>query len=99
MISFLNESESNMTFKIFLCLTLSVLFCPSVDIQANSSISNAQFRPIPFKKPASPQKSTKPSPIVYSQSARAGNLVTPAILLGLPTVVILALIFMSLKND
>ncbi|MDA0882312.1 MAG: hypothetical protein O2984_03275 [Bacteroidetes bacterium] len=93
------SEKENMTSKILLCLTLSLLFCPSVDIQASSSISNAQFRPIPIKKPASPKKSSNPSPIVYSQSAKAGNLVTPAILLGLPTVVILALIFMSLKND
>ena len=88
-----------MTSKILLCLTLSSFYCPSVDSQAHSSLSNGQFRPIPFKKPASPKKSSNPSPIVYSQSAKAGNLVTPAILLGMPAIVILALIFMSLKND
>ena len=88
-----------MTSKILLYITLSLFSCPSVETHANSSISYAQFRPIPFKKPASPKKSSNPSPIVYSQSAKAGNLVTPAILLGMPAIVILALIFMSLKND
>jgi hypothetical protein len=55
----------------------------------------AQFRPgLPMRPGA-----TKPVTIKYSRSATAGNMVTPAILLGAPIMVILALIFMAMKGD
>jgi hypothetical protein len=37
--------------------------------------------------------------IRYSGSAQAGNMVVPAILLGLPSIVILAFIIRALKGD
>ena len=58
----------------------------------------AQFRPIaplkPIRTGVSP--STKVS---YSRSAMAGNMVTPAILLGMPAMVIIFLIIKSFKGD
>lgn len=91
-----------------LLFTAYLLLCSLPFVQAQSTsftesstsfTEKIQFRPMPYKKPASPGKSSKPSTVAYSQSAKAGNLITPAILMGLPAVVILALIFMSLKND
>ena len=37
--------------------------------------------------------------IRYSESAKAGNMVVPAILLGFPSIVILALIIRAMKGD
>jgi hypothetical protein len=55
----------------------------------------AQFRPgLPMRPGA-----TKPVTVKYSRSATAGNMVMPAILLGAPIMVILALIFMAMKGD
>jgi len=55
----------------------------------------AQARPrIPFS-PSDPKTTT----VRYSRSATAGNMVTPAILLGMPIMVILALIIMAAKGD
>jgi hypothetical protein len=55
----------------------------------------AQFRPgLPVRPGAA-----KPTTVRYSRSATAGNMVTPAILLGMPIMVILALIIMAAKSD
>ena len=55
----------------------------------------AQFRPgLPVRPGAA-----KPTTVRYSRSATAGNMVTPAILLGMPIMVILALIIMAAKGD
>jgi hypothetical protein len=64
----------------------------------------AQIRPLKPgfpPRPLVPGKSspTTPTTIRYSQSARAGNMVLPAILLGLPTIVIVALIIRSMRKD
>jgi len=64
----------------------------------------AQMRPLKPgfpPRPLVPGKSspTTPTTIRYSQSAWAGNMVLPAILLGLPTIVIIALIVRSMKGD
>ncbi len=64
----------------------------------------AQMRPIKPGMPPRPllpgrTSSTAPTTVRYSQSAWAGNMVLPAILLGLPTIVIVALIIRSMKGD
>lgn len=64
----------------------------------------AQIRPLKPGLPPRPlvpgtSSSTAPTTIRYSQSAWAGNMVLPAILLGLPTIVIVALIIRSMKGD
>lgn len=64
----------------------------------------AQMRPLKPGFPPRPlvpgkSSSTAPTAIRYSQSAWAGNMVLPAILLGLPTIVIVALIIRSMKSD
>jgi len=64
----------------------------------------AQMRPLKPGLPPQPivpgkSSSTAPTTIRYSQSAWAGNMVLPAILFGLPTIVILALIIRSMKGD
>lgn len=54
-----------------------------------------QFRPgLPVRPGAA-----KPTTVRYSRSATAGNMVTPAILMGMPIMVILALIIMAAKGD
>jgi hypothetical protein len=63
-----------------------------------------QMRPIKPGMPPRPllpgrTSSTAPTTVRYSQSAWAGNMVLPAILLGLPTIVIVALIIRSMKGD
>ena len=64
----------------------------------------AQMRPLKPGFPPRPlvpgkSSSTAPTTIRYSQSAQAGNMVLPAILLGLPTIVIVALIIRSMRGD
>ena len=64
----------------------------------------AQMRPLKRGLPPRPlvpgkSSSTAPTTIRYSQSAWASNMVLPAILLGLPTIVIVALIIRSMRGD
>ena len=67
----------------------------------------SQARPLrpglPPRAPLFPRKepttSGRTTTVRYSQSAWAGNMVLPAIWLGLPTLVILALIIRSMKGD
>ena len=64
----------------------------------------AQIRPLKPGLPPRPlvpgkSSSTAPTTIRYSQSAWASNMVLPAILLGLPTIVIVALIIRSMRGD
>lgn len=64
----------------------------------------AQMRPLKPGLPSRPMvpgksSSTAPTKIQYSQSAWAANMVMPAIWLGLPTIVIVALIIRSMKGD
>ena len=63
-----------------------------------------QLRPLKPGFPPRPlvpgkSSSTAPTTIRYSQSAWAGNMVLPAILLGLPTILIVALIIRSMRGD
>jgi hypothetical protein len=68
----------------------------------------SQARPLrpglPPRAPLFPRKepttsSGQTTTVRYSQSAYAANMVMPAIWLGLPTIVILALIIRSMKGD
>jgi len=66
--------------------------------------ASLQMRPLKPGMPPRPllpgrTSSTAPTTVRYSQSAWAGNMVLPAILLGLPTIVIVALIIRSMKGD
>lgn len=96
------------------CLLLAVLAAlsgvPAVAAAASFSPAisfpsfGAQMRPLKPGFPPSPlvpgkSSPTAPTTIRYSQSAWAGNMVLPAILLGLPTIVIVALIIRSMKGD
>jgi hypothetical protein len=63
-----------------------------------------QMRPLKPGMPPRPllpgkTSSSAPTTVRYSQSAWAGNMVLPAIWLGLPTIVIIALIIRSMKGD
>jgi len=73
-----------------------------------SGLLESQARPLrpglPPRAPLFPRKepttsSGRTTTVRYSQSAWAGNMVLPAIWLGLPTLVILALIIRSMKGD
>jgi hypothetical protein len=89
-------------------ITISVLFPVGAAAMSVSSDLNfpgvvAQMRPLKRGLPPRPpilgkSSSTASTTIRYSQSARAGNMVLPAILLGLPTIVIVALIIRSMKD-
>ena len=66
--------------------------------------ASVQMRPLKPGFPPRPlvpgkSSSTAPTTIRYSQSAWASNMVLPAILLGLPTIVIVALIIRSMRGD
>lgn len=62
-----------------------------------------QARPFPpgfpsrQPRPAAPQKQA--TVVTYSSSARASNMLLPAIWLGLPTIVIIALIVLASRKD
>jgi hypothetical protein len=97
---------------IYLLIVLSAasVFVPasatamSVSSELKLSGVIAQMRPLKPGFPPRPlvpgkSSSTAPTTIRYSQSAWAGNMVLPAILLGLPTIVIVALIIRSMKGD
>jgi hypothetical protein len=85
-----------------------VVPCSAAAISISSFTSfpsiGAQMRPLKPGFPPRPlvpgkSSSTAPTTIRYSQSAWAGNMVMPAIWLGLPTIVIIALIIRSMKGD
>jgi len=59
----------------------------------------AAERAMVAEKAASYTKASEIQTIRYSGSAQAGNMVVPAILLGLPSIVILALIIRAMKRD
>lgn len=99
--------------SISLCVLLSaMLYFPPSEASAAPRIEEArtailrtagqivepievQYRPgMPLRPSAS-----KPTTVRYSRSATAGNMVTPAILLGMPIMFILALIIMAMKGD
>jgi hypothetical protein len=65
------------------------------ELPAKILLPLSQFRPgLPIRPGA-----TKPTTVTYSRSATAGNMVTPAILLGAPIMVIIALIIIAMKGD
>ena len=59
------------------------------------------YRPVPYKSPARPNTPAKPAvtTIRYSGSAQAANMIMPAIWMGLPPLVILALIIRAFSKD
>jgi len=59
------------------------------------------YRPVPYKSPARPSTPAKPAvtTIRYSGSAQAANMIMPAIWMGLPPLVILALIIRAFSKD
>ncbi len=99
------------TFLCFRCRLILCLACLMVPAGA-WSFSAADFMPRPEIQrplrpgfppraplPGKPASAEKPVTVRYSPSARAGNMILPAICLGLPTIVILALIIRSMKGD
>jgi hypothetical protein len=76
----------------------------SVSSELKFPVVVAQMRPLKPGFPPRPlvpgkSSSTAPTTIRYSQSAWAANMVMPAIWLGLPTIVIIALIIRSMRGD
>jgi outer membrane lipoprotein-sorting protein len=86
-------------------LTLFLLFLGSIPCvaQSPSGIKSlrafAAERAVIRQKSASSASTTATQTIRYSGSAQASNMVVPAILLGLPSIVILALIIRAMKGD
>jgi hypothetical protein len=94
-----------------LLIVIAVLFgvpvvAAAVSFPAGASFPSLGVQMRPLKpgippRPLLPGKtsSSAPTTVRYSQSAWAGNMVMPAIWLGLPTIVIIALIIRSMKGD
>ena len=90
-------------------ITASVFFpvgatATSISSEMKLPAVMAQMRPLKPGFPPRPMvpgksSSTAPTTIRYSQSAWAANMVVPAIWLGLPTIVIIALIIRSMRGD
>lgn len=95
--------------RSFLVLYLACLVAPAGawsfsagDIMPRPEVQVRPLRPgFPPRAPlpGKPASAEKPVTVRYSASARAGNMVLPAIWLGLPTIVIIALIIRSMKGD
>ena len=64
-----------------------------------SAYRMAQFRQGAPTRPLKTGVSPSSTKVSYSQSATAANMVTPAILLGMPTIVIICLIIKAFKGD
>lgn len=64
-----------------------------------SAYRMAQFRQGAPTKPLKTGVSPSSTKVSYSQSATAANMVTPAILLGMPAMVIIFLIIKAFKGD
>jgi len=91
-------------------ITACVLFplgATAMSISSELKFSGVMAQMRPLKPPRLPPRplvpgkssSTAPTTVRYSQSAWAANMVMPAIWLGLPTIVIVALIIRSMKGD
>lgn len=68
---------------------------------ATVPVLTGQGRPMPYKSPSQPVSPAKPAvtTIRYSGSAQAANMIMPAIWMGLPPLVILALIIRAFSKD
>ena len=83
-----------------LLLLLSVVPCKAQSAGGISSLRTlAAERAVIREKSVTSASSSEPQTIRYSPSAQASNMVLPAILLGLPSIVILALIIRAIKGD
>jgi hypothetical protein len=67
-------------------------FIALILLAPNGPAAAPTARPAPLAKPAV-------STIRYSPSAQAGNLITPAILLGASPIIIIALIIRAMRGD
>ena len=84
----------------FLLFILDSLPCSAQSASGMRSIrALAAERAVIREKPVTSASSSEPQTIRYSPSAQASNMVLPAILLGLPSIVILALIIRAIKGD
>jgi hypothetical protein len=85
---------------IFGLLMLSAITCEAQTASGARSLRTlAAERAANRQKPPSAVSASSPQVIRYSGSAQASNMIVPAILLGLPTIVILALIIRAMKGD
>ena len=84
---------------------LLLLILGSTPCEAQTSTRIKSLRALTAERAAIREKSVtsassaEPQTIRYSRSAQASNMVLPAILLGLPSIVILALIIRAMKGD
>jgi hypothetical protein len=83
-----------------LLLILDSLPCSAQSASGLRSLQTlAAERAVIREKSVTSASSSEPQTIRYSPSAQASNMVLPAILLGLPSIVILALIIRAMKGD
>lgn len=83
-----------------LLLILSVVPCKAQSVGGISSLrSLAAERAVIREKAATSAAAKEVQTIRYSGSAQASNMILPAILLGLPSIVVLALIIRAMKGD
>ena len=85
---------------LFGLLILSAITCEAQTVSGARSLRKLAAEKAPNRhKPPSAVSASSPQVIRYSGSAQAFNMIVPAILLGLPTIVILALIIKAMKGD
>ena len=85
---------------LFGLLILSAVPCKAQSATGIKSLRSLAVERAVIREKATTSVAAKESqPIRYSGSAQAGNMVVPAILLGLPSIVILALIIRAMKGD
>jgi hypothetical protein len=85
---------------IVLLMSGTIELCRAQSINGIRSLRVlAAERAMVAKKAATTSVAKESQTIRYSGSAQAGNMVVPAILLGFPSIVILALIIRAMKRD
>ena len=85
---------------LFGLLILSAITCEAQTASGARSLRTlAAERAANRQKPTSAGQARSPQMIRYSGSAQASNMILPAILLGFPSIVILALIIRAMKGD
>lgn len=93
--------------RLVVCLVCLMAPAGAWSFSAVEFLPRPEMQPRPLRPgfppraplPGKPASADKPVTVRYSPSARAGNMVLPAIWLGLPTILILALIIRSMKGD
>ena len=85
---------------MLLLMAGSIQLCRAQSVNGIRSLRvMAAERAMVAEKAATTSVAKESQTISYSGSAQAGNMVVPAILLGLPSIVILALIIRAMKGD